>query len=84
MLAEPEDLVIVCGEFDSEVELIWWSWEPDEVFEIIEIINHPRYKPNEVNELYITILLNMNSVPASWNTNDVLLHLFLLQILSFL
>ena len=49
-LAEPEDLVIVCGEFDSEVELIWWSLEPEEVFEIEEIINHPRYKPNKVND----------------------------------
>ena len=48
-LAEPDDLVIVCGEFDTEVELIWWSLEPEEVLEIEEIINHPRYKPNEVN-----------------------------------
>ena len=48
-LAEPDDLVIVCGEFDAEVELIWWSLEPEEVLEIEEIINHPRYKPNEVN-----------------------------------
>ena len=49
-LAEPEDLVIVCGEFDSEVELIWWSLEPEEIFEIEEIINHPRYKPNKVDD----------------------------------
>ena len=48
-LAEPDDLVIVCGEFDTEVELIWWSYEPEEVFKIEEIINHPNYKPNEVN-----------------------------------
>ena len=49
-LAEPEDLVIVCGEFDTDVELIWWSWELEEVFEIVEIINHPRYKPNKVDD----------------------------------
>ena len=47
-LAEPDDLVIVCGEFDTASELIWWSLEPEEVFKIEEIINHPRYKPNTV------------------------------------
>ena len=47
-LAEPEDLVIVCGEFDTDVELIWWSIDPEEVFKIEEIINHPDYKPHEV------------------------------------
>ena len=47
-LADPEDLVIVCGEFDTDVELIWWSYEPEEILEIVEIINHPRYKPHEV------------------------------------
>ena len=48
-LADPDDLVIICGEFDTDVELIWWSSEAEEVFKIIEIINHPRYKPHEVN-----------------------------------
>ena len=47
-LADPEDLVIVCGEFDTDVELIWWSIDPEEVFKIEEIINHPDYKPHEV------------------------------------
>ena len=47
-LADPKDLVIICGEFDNDVELIWWSYEPEEVLEIVEIINHPRYKPHEV------------------------------------
>ena len=59
-LADPEDLVIICGEFDTDVELIWWSYEPEEVFEIVEIINHPQYKPNEVNEKINIIIINLN------------------------
>ena len=56
-LAEPDDLVIVCGEFDTEVEMIWWSFEPEEVFDILEIINHPRYKPHEVLSYIIAYIL---------------------------
>ena len=50
-LADPGDLVIVCGEFDTASELIWWSLEPEEVFRIEEIINHPGYRPNTVDVL---------------------------------
>ena len=46
--AEPEDVLIVCGEFDTDVESIITSVEPEEVFKVTEIINHPSYTPNRV------------------------------------
>ena len=46
--AEPADMVIICGEFDTDVELIWWSKEPEVILEIEEIINHPGYTPHQV------------------------------------
>ena len=49
-LAEPEDLVIVCGEFDSGVQIISQSFENEEVFTIKKITNHPRYNPKRVGE----------------------------------
>merc|ERR1711874_828498 len=48
--AEPEDVLIVCGEFDTDVESIITSVEPEEVFKVTEIINHPSYTPNRVAE----------------------------------
>ena len=47
-LAEPEDLVIVCGEFNSGVQIVSQSGEPEQVFTIKKIVNHPDYKPNGV------------------------------------
>ena len=51
VLAEPEDLVIVCGEFNSGVEIINESWEPEQVFTVTKIIQHPDYKPTSVGIL---------------------------------
>ena len=48
-LAEPKDLVIVCGEFTTGVEILEQTREPEQVLTIREIINHPRYQPNRVN-----------------------------------
>ena len=48
VLAEPEDLVIVCGEFNSGVEIINDSSEPEQVFTVTKIIQHPDYKPTTV------------------------------------
>jgi len=45
-LAEPKDLVIVCGEFTTGVEILEQTTEPEQVLTIREIINHPRYQPN--------------------------------------
>ena len=47
-LAEPEDLVIVCGEFNSGVQIISQSEEPDQVFNVKKIVNYPHYKPKRV------------------------------------
>ena len=56
--AEPADMVIICGEFDTDVELIWWSKEPEVILEIEEIINHPGYMPHQVgNQLLVHVLL---------------------------
>ena len=45
-------MVIICGEFDTDVELIWWSKEPEVILEIEEIINHPGYTPHQVGINY--------------------------------
>ena len=47
-LAEPEDLVIVCGEFNSGVQIISQSEEPDQVFNVKKIVNYPHYNPKRV------------------------------------
>ena len=52
-LAEPEDLEIICGEFNTDVEIIENSEEPEQVFRIKKIINHPNYQPNRVSKKYI-------------------------------
>ena len=49
-LAEAEDLVIICGEFNSGVEIINESWEPEQVFSVTKIIQHPDYKPTTVGK----------------------------------
>ena len=47
-LAEPSDLQIVCGEYSVESpEPEITSPETEVVLDILEIINHPDYKPNE-------------------------------------
>ena len=48
-LAEPDDLEIICGEFSTDVQIIDISKEPEQVFKIKKIINHPRYQPNRVS-----------------------------------
>ena len=50
-LAEPEDLVIVCGEFNSGVQIVSQSFENEEVFTVKKITNHPRYNPKRVGKL---------------------------------
>ena len=47
-LGDPEDFTIVCGEFDSGVQILKDSLEHEEVFEVKRIVNHPSYKPNGV------------------------------------
>ena len=49
-MAEPSDLKIVCGEFDSGVEIIRNSVELEQVFNIKRIVNHPNYQPNRVQQ----------------------------------
>ena len=49
-LAEPSDLKIVCGEFDSGVEIVRNSLELEQVFNIKRIVNHPSYQPNRVGK----------------------------------
>ncbi len=48
VLAEPEDMIIVCGEFNSGTEIINESWEPEQVFTVTKIIQHPNYKATTV------------------------------------
>ena len=55
-LAEPEDLVIVCGEFNSGVQIISQSEEPDQVFNVKKIVNYPHYNPKRV------YLFNLNEL----------------------
>ena len=50
VLAEPEDVVIICGEFNSGVEIISESREPEQVFTVTKIIQHPDYKPTKVRQ----------------------------------
>ena len=47
-LAEPEDLVIVCGEFNSGVQIVSQSEEHEQVFTVKKIVNHPHYNPKRV------------------------------------
>ena len=51
-LAEPKDLLIICGEFSSDVEILSKSREPEQVFHISKIINHPNYQPTRVTIVY--------------------------------
>ena len=51
VLAEPEDVVIVCGEFNSGTEIISESWEPEQVFTVTKIIQHPDYKATTVRKI---------------------------------
>ena len=57
-LAEPEDLVIVCGEFNSGVQIISQSEEPDQVFTVKKIVNYPDYKPKRVYFMGVLTLRN--------------------------
>ena len=52
-LAEPEDLVIVCGEFNSGIQIVGQSEEPEQVFIVKKIVNYPHYNPKRVNIFYI-------------------------------
>ena len=47
-LGDPEDFVIVCGEFDTGVQILSESSEFEQVFTVKKIINHPKYQPNRV------------------------------------
>ena len=49
-LADPEDVVIICGEFNSGVEILKESWEPEQLFTVTKIIQHPNYKPTTVRK----------------------------------
>ena len=52
-LAEPEDLVIVCGEFNSGIQIMSQSEEPDQVFTVKKIVNYPHYNPKRVCFAYV-------------------------------
>ena len=49
-LAEPKDVVIICGEFNSGVEILTESEEPEQLFTVTKIIQHPNYKPTTVRQ----------------------------------
>merc|ERR1719394_1895954 len=49
-LAEPSDLVISCGDFNSGVEILNLSREPEQIFTVTKIVNHPHYQPNRVRK----------------------------------
>ena len=51
VLAEPEDMIIVCGEFNSGTEIINESWEPEQIFTVKKIIQHPDYKSTTVRKI---------------------------------
>ena len=51
-LAEPEDLVIICGEQNIQVESHFYSAENELLLRIKEIINNPRYDPARMNDGY--------------------------------
>ena len=52
-LAEPEDLVIVCGEFNSGVQIVSQSEEHEQVFTVKKIVNHPHYNPKRVGFIHM-------------------------------
>ena len=52
-LAESPDLVIACGEYNSGVEILNLSKEPEQIFTITKIVNHPDYQPNRVRIRYL-------------------------------
>ena len=54
-----KDLEIVCGEYESTVEIVSDSRDVEEVFQITEIVNHPNYKPNKVH-YYIINRMNIS------------------------
>ena len=57
-LAEPDDLEIICGEFSTDVEIIDNSKEPEQVFKVKKIINHPRYQPNRVRKIVFIFIID--------------------------
>ena len=59
VLAEPKDVVIICGEFNSGVEIINESREPEQVFTVTKIIQHPDYKPTTVRKQKIVFYSNL-------------------------
>ena len=52
-LAESPDLVIACGEYNSGIEILKSSKEPEQIFTITRIVNHPDYQPNRVRIRYL-------------------------------
>ena len=42
--------MIVCGEFNSGVQILSQSREKEEVFTITKITNHPKYNPKRVSQ----------------------------------
>ena len=63
-LAEPSDVIIICGEFNSGVEILSESYEPEQVFTVTKIIQHPDYKPTTVSPKLMfplrLVLINCN------------------------
>ena len=47
-LAESKDLLVVCGEFVTDVQSLEDSKEPELVLGVNRIVNHPEYQPNRV------------------------------------
>ena len=52
-LAEPSDFIIICGEFNSGVEILRESSEPEQLFTVTKIIQHPDYKPTTVRRKFM-------------------------------
>ena len=55
-LAEPKDVVIVCGEFNSGVQIQSLSEEHEQVFTVKKISQYPHYNPKRVNIMITNIL----------------------------
>ena len=56
-LAEPGDVDIVCGEYNTGVEIHSLSFELEKVFNVKRIINHPNYQPNRVDEHWMMMMM---------------------------
>ena len=47
--AKPSEVEIICGEYNTEVQVLENSEEPEQVFTVTKITNHPSYQTHKVN-----------------------------------